>query len=246
MTGSHRIEAAKEAGIPVKVLRLEEDQLRELSSFLDEEGSIDFDGWMSLDDQGKSYWLKQAVRSGKAGLKDAATLMNREEWENNLASDLAKPLANEECRAENPATCRVHGTLAIREALLTGKLRKITPSEARDLLSEPVTVKNPTGVEFRFTKEKLLGDDSHLKADHSNADFHRRAKVMLYAVDAAKTSRDITNKSSTRPNDLGVYEQRKEVRKTFTDPDDKKKKFEVVVRADKNGEVFDAFDVFPR
>ena len=163
---------------------------------------------------------------------------------------------NKECRADNPATCPTHGTpakaatqktpTAIREALLKGKLRKITPSEARDLLSEPVTVKNPTGVEFRFTKEKLLGDDSHLKADHSNADFHRRAKVMLYAVDAAKTSRDITNKSSTRPNDLGVYEQRKEVRKTFTDPDDKKKKFEVVVRADKNGEVFDAFDVFPR
>lgn len=133
-----------------------------------------------------------------------------------------------------------------RAEMLSGKLRKITPSEAHVLLSEPVTVKNPTGVEFRFTKEKLLGDDSHLKKDHTGGDFHRRVKVMLYAIDAAKTSRDITNKSSSKPNSLGVYEPRKEIRKTFTDPDNRNKKFEVVVRADKNGEVFDAFDVFPR
>ena len=50
----------------------------------------------------------------------------------------------------------------------------------------------------------------------------------------------------TVPICLGVYEPRKEVRKTFTDSDNRNKKFEVVVRADKNGEVFDAFDVFPR
>jgi len=39
--------------------------------------------------------------------------------------------------------------------------------------------------------------------------------------------------------------RRKEVRKKFTDPKTKKQ-FEVVVRADNNGEVYEAFDVFPR
>ncbi|MBQ2346402.1 MAG: hypothetical protein II391_03520, partial [Kiritimatiellae bacterium] len=132
-----------------------------------------------------------------------------------------------------------------RAAILSGKLRVISPSEAHVLLSEPVTVKNPTGAEFRFTKEKLLSDNSHLKKDHSNADFHRREKVMLYAIDAAKTSRDITNSRSSQPNEHGVYVQRKEVRKKYTDPKTKKQ-FEVVVRADNNGEVYEAFDVFPR
>ncbi len=108
-----------------------------------------------------------------------------------------------------------------------------------------MTVSNPTGASFRFSKEKLLSDDSHLKADHSEADFARRARVMLYAIDTAKTSRDITNTRATKPDANGAYPQRKEIRKSFTDPDTKKR-FEVVVRADNNGEVYEAFDVFPR
>ena len=78
-----------------------------------------------------------------------------------------------------------------REELLSGGLKRISPNQAKSLLSEPVTVGNPAGGIFRFTKEKLLGEGSHLKADHTKADFERRARVMLYAIDAAKTSRDI-------------------------------------------------------
>ena len=132
-----------------------------------------------------------------------------------------------------------------RAALLAGGLKKISPNQAKSVLSEPVTVSNPTGVSFRFTKEKLLDDDSHLKADHTGADFARRARVMLYAIDAAKTSRNIVNKRASRPNELGVYPQRKEVRKTYTDHETNKT-FEVVVRADNNGEVYEVFDIFPR
>ena len=132
-----------------------------------------------------------------------------------------------------------------RAALLAGGPKRITPNQAKSVLSEPVTVNNPTGATFRFTREKLLADDSHLKADHTEADFERRTRVMLYAIDAAKTSRDIENKRASRPNEFGVYPQRKEVRKTYTDHETGKK-FEVVVRADNNGEVYEVFDIFPR
>lgn len=132
-----------------------------------------------------------------------------------------------------------------RAALLAGGPKRITPNQAKSVLSEPVTVNNPTGATFRFTREKLLADDSHLKAGHTEADFERRTRVMLYAIDAAKTSRDIENKRASRPNEFGVYPQRKEVRKTYTDRETGKK-FEVVVRADNNGEVYEVFDIFPR
>ena len=132
-----------------------------------------------------------------------------------------------------------------RAELLSGGLKRISPNQAKAVLSEPVTVDNPTGASFRFTKEKLLDDDSHLKADHTKRDFERRARVVLYAIDAAKTSRDITNSRSSKPNAMGVYPQRKEVRKAYTDPDTGKP-FEVVVRADGKGEVYEVFDIFPR
>jgi len=132
-----------------------------------------------------------------------------------------------------------------REELLSGELKRISVNQAKSVLSEPVTVENPTGATFRFTNEKLLGDSSHLKADHTDADFARRARVMLYGIDAAKTSRDIENKQASQPNELGVYAQRKEVRKSYTDKVTGKR-FEVVVRADRDGEVFDVFDIFPK
>ena len=132
-----------------------------------------------------------------------------------------------------------------RAELLSGELKRISVNQAKSVLSEPVTVENPTGATFRFTNEKLLGDSSHLKADHTDADFARRARVMLYGIDAAKTSRDIENKQASQPNELGVYAQRKEVRKSYTDKETGKR-FEVVVRADRDGEVFDVFDIFPR
>ncbi len=68
---------------------------------------------------------------------------------------------------------------------------------------------------------------------------------MLYGIDAAKTSRDIENKQASQPNELGVYAQRKEVRKTYTDKETGRH-FEVVVRADRDGDVFDVFDIFPK
>ena len=132
-----------------------------------------------------------------------------------------------------------------RAELLSGELKRISVNQAKSVLSEPVTVENPTGATFRFTNEKLLGDSSHLKADHTDADFARRASVMLYGIDAAKTSRDIDNKQASQPNELGVYAQRKEVRKSYKDKETGKR-FEVVVRADRDGEVFDVFDIFPR
>ena len=158
-----------------------------------------------------------------------------------LANAITKPCpqCHRQLRADGGCThCE-------REKLLSGGLKRISPNQAKAVLSEPVTVNNPTGAAFRFTKEKLLDDGSHLKADHSERDFERRARVMLYAIDAAKTSRDITNSRSSKPNELGVYVQRKEVRKTYTDPATKKQ-FEVVVRADNKGEVYEVFDIFPR
>lgn len=158
-----------------------------------------------------------------------------------LANEITKPCkkCHHQLRADGGCThCE-------RAELLAGVLKRISPNQAKSVLSEPVTVNNPTGATFRFTKEKLLADDSHLKADHSEADFERRTRVMLYAIDAAKTSRDIENKRASRPNEFGVYPQRKEVRKTYTDHETGKK-FEVVVRADNNGEVYEVFDIFPR
>lgn len=136
-------------------------------------------------------------------------------------------------------------TYCERQTLLAGKLRRISPNEAKSLLSEPVSVKNPTGFEVKFTGEKLLADDAHLKAHHNNADYERRARVMLYAVDAAKTSRDVRTSRATKPNKDGVYAQRKEIRKQYTDPKSGRK-FEVVVLADNNGDVYEVFDVYPR
>ena len=165
------------------------------------------------------------------------------------AAGADEPLANE---ITNPCPkchrqLRADGgcTHCERAALLAGGPKRISPNQAKSVLSEPVTVNNPTGATFRFTKEKLLADNSHLKADHTEADFERRTRVMLYAIDAAKTSRDIKNKRASRPNEFGVYPQRKEVRKTYTDRETGKK-FEVVVRADNNGEVYEVFDLFPR
>jgi hypothetical protein len=132
-----------------------------------------------------------------------------------------------------------------RQALLNGKLKKISPNEAKSLLSEPVSVKNPGGFEVKFSKEKLLDDAAHLKAHHTEADFERRARVMLYGIDAAKTSRDVRNKTAKTPNKNGVYAQRKEIRKQYTDQKTKTK-FEVVVIADNNGEVYEVFDIYPK
>lgn len=132
-----------------------------------------------------------------------------------------------------------------RRALLDGGLKRISPSEANVVLSEPVEVRNPANAVFRFTKEKLLSGGGHLKKDHSQKDYERRARVMLYAFDTARTSKDVTNKSASRPNGLGVYAQRKEVRKRYVDAKTKRP-FEIVVRADSNGEVYEVFDVFPR
>lgn len=69
-----------------------------------------------------------------------------------------------------------------RAALLSGGLKRISVNQAKSVLSEPVSVSNPTGATFLFTKEKLLGADSHLKKDHTPQDFDRRASVLLYAT----------------------------------------------------------------
>ena len=68
---------------------------------------------------------------------------------------------------------------------------------------------------------------------------------MLYGIDAARTSKDVRNKIAEKPNKNGVYAQRKEIRKKYTDPKTKKK-FEIVVIADNNGEVYEVFDLYPR
>ena len=136
--------------------------------------------------------------------------------------------------------------LAERESLLSGGLTPINLDQAKSVLLEPVTVSNANaGGSFRFTSEKLLGEQSHLKKDHTDADYRRRAKVLLYAIDTAKTSKDVTNKKSSQPNEWGVYVTRKELRKTYTDKTTGKP-FTVVVRADRNGDVFEVCDLFPK
>lgn len=131
-----------------------------------------------------------------------------------------------------------------RARLLEGPVKKISVNQAKSVLSEPVTVDNPTGARFRFTKERLLSDDGHLAADHSPADFARRARVLLYGLDAARTSSAVTNSRATRPNAMGVYPRRKEIRKRYADKETGER-FDVVVRADDSGDVFDVFDLFP-
>ena len=157
-----------------------------------------------------------------------------------LANAITKPCpeCHRQLRADGGCThCE-------RTALLSGGLKSISVNQAKSVLSEPVSVSNPTGATFRFTKEKLLEADSHLKEHHTPQDFDRRAHVLLYAINAAKTSRNITTGRATKPNELGVYAQRKEVRKQYTD---KKtgKHFDVVVRADSKGEVYEVFDILP-
>ena len=61
----------------------------------------------------------------------------------------------------------------------------------------------------------------------------------------AKTSKNFTNSKSSQPNEWGVYVMRKELRKTNTDKTTGKP-FTVVVRADRNGDVFEVFDLFPK
>ena len=136
--------------------------------------------------------------------------------------------------------------LAERESLLTGGLTPIKLDQAKSVLLEPVTVTNAeAGGSFRFTSEKLLGEQSHLKKDHLDSDYRRRARVLLYAIDTAKTSKNFENKKSSKPNEWGVYEMRKELKKTYKDKETGKP-FTVVVRADRNGDVFEVFDLFPK
>ena len=132
-----------------------------------------------------------------------------------------------------------------RKALLDGPLKRITPSKAREILLEPVTVKNGN-TEFRFAFAKLFGDGAHIPGHHSVADSNRRARLLLYAIDAARTSKHIENKKSTVPNKLGFYPQRKVLWKEYTDKrgGSIERKFKVFVIADDSGLIYDVFDMY--
>ena len=158
-----------------------------------------------------------------------------------LANDITKPCPKCHRQLRKDGGC----THCERDTLLSGGLKRINVNQAKSVLSEPVEVSNPTGATFRFTKEKLLSDTGHLRKDHLPQDFDRRTKVLLYGIDAARTSIDIKNGRASRPNELGVYPQRKEVRKQYTDKATGEK-FDVVVRADSTGDVYEVFDLFPK
>lgn len=130
-----------------------------------------------------------------------------------------------------------------RTELLRGALKPISKTEAYKVLAEPVVVKNGE-TSFRFTKEKLLSRSGHIFGHHGHADARRRTRVLLYAMDAARTSKDVVNKRASEPNALGVYPQRKEISKTYTDRKTCKP-FKVFVIADDAGEVYEVFDIYP-
>lgn len=171
---------------------------------------------------------------------DYATAFVRARRELGLANAITDPCPKCHRQRRKDGTC----THCERQELLDGGLKRISVNQAKAVLSEPVVVKNPTGIALRFTKDKLLSDTGHLRQDHTPQDFDRRARVLLYGIDAAKTSRNIRNGSATTPNALGVYAQRKEIRKQYRDKASGRL-FNVVVVADNAGTVYDVFNLYP-
>ena len=87
-----------------------------------------------------------------------------------------EPLANEECRAENPATCRVHGTPEYKPA---------TPDEVKTFLANPPDRMSPENAESLLTAgfDDKDGDGNTVKygpllLDHIDTNSHSEKDIL--------------------------------------------------------------------
>lgn len=64
LTGSHRIEIARRAGVDIEAVVLNESAIDELNSFLSDNYGYDFSDFLYMDENQQSYMLGEAVREG--------------------------------------------------------------------------------------------------------------------------------------------------------------------------------------
>ena len=124
-----------------------------------------------------------------------------------------------------------------RKAFLSGPVKEVSVREAGIILDKPVEVKDRKGNAVVFSKEKLFGKGAHLQDDHPNADFRRRAKRLLFAIDTVKTGKCQTGPHEGRD---GIVRQRSRYRKQYAKTS-KHPAFRALVVADAKGYVREVF-----
>jgi hypothetical protein len=88
LTGSHRLEAAKQAGILVPIVRISNQAIEDFNDWLltnpENTWSIDINNWFNQDDESKLHDLKRAKEDGVDDLDSAINLMQKEVDNNNM------------------------------------------------------------------------------------------------------------------------------------------------------------------
>ena len=159
-----------------------------------------------------------------------------------------------DCKAKSAETCRCDGdkkttiTLGGKkieldnlnkfsseeiEAKLRGTVETISPLDAVEILHKKQEIKVNSAYSatpLSFKASKLLGDGNHLQGDHSEEDFKRRMRHLLFAIDTARTGK-VKAQSLKRFTYTKVYN---------------KQGFTMQVVADEKGEVREVFTYFTK
>jgi hypothetical protein len=211
---------------------------RDLAPFIEEAGAI-FE--LPEDEQMLAF---EALRKKLAEMPKGNALA--EEFEMMLAEAYVEgvgeveALANEDCRAKDPANCRTHGTgehaekikpwhegkhSKFTQSFLNGRPMSVSAQDADVMLREEIHVTDYDGKQTKFGRYLK----NHLE-EHSRDDSEGRKRKLLYAVDTVRT---------TASKDDAGNPGRKVWNKNHSG-------FNMTVVADKNGNIQDVRTIVPK
>ena len=131
-----------------------------------------------------------------------------------------------DCKAKSAETCRCDGKKIVTvfgeeidlnklnffseeeiDRKIQSKPERISLKDALEILHKKqeinITPQNST-IPVSFKASKLIGEESHLQGDHSDSDFNRRMRHLLFAIDTVRTG-SVHAEGSKRFNYIKTY-----------------------------------------